>query len=49
MNEEDDISGLDARPSVLATIAGSATICTGLTTLVTGVQLWSIFYLTGWR
>lgn len=49
MDEEDELSGLDARPSLLATLAGGATIATGLTTLVTAVQLWSIFYLSGWR
>lgn len=46
---EEEISGASARPSVLATLAGGATIATGLTALVSCVQLWSLFYLTGWR
>lgn len=49
MNDADDIAGVDARPSVLATLAGGLTICIGLTGFVTAIQLWTIFYLEGWR
>lgn len=49
MGDVDDIAGADARPSILATLAGGATICIGLTGFVTAIQLWTIFYLDGWR
>ena len=49
MSDADDIAGADARPSILATLAGAATICIGLTGFVTAIQLWTIFYLDGWR
>lgn len=48
-DEDDDIAGADARPSILATIAGAVMIASGLTGMVSCFQLWSLFYLYGWR
>lgn len=49
MSDDDDIAGVDARPSILATLAGVVVICSGLTALVSCFQLWTLFYLYGWR
>ena len=46
---QNEIAGSDAKPSMLATLAGGATIATGLTAFVACLQLWSLFYLSGWR
>lgn len=48
-DDDEDIAGIDARPSILATIAGGVMIASGLTALVSCFQLWSLFYLSGWR